>query len=721
MPPAIEHNNVNVSNHLIRYTRNQQVCTGVGRLIVVFHFDIPRTFVTWDTIELFENGQKVGTYNVSTIKKDVTTGEIELECQDDSKRLMDYFISDSYIIDYFSYSRYWIEKFLDEAGISYQFTISSGDQGTPLSNNTSLGLDYAYNIITGLLQQNGWYLYFNQNNTAIIGDLSPSDISYDHYIVDEDIININYTRNDSKLRNRAVVWGSGNPSTGEWIFADISVHTPWNYDTLDKRAIVLANSNIRSITDAELLAAGMISEFARIDKITVLDLADHYSNIKIGDICYVRSTFHSGRALVTTLSSEGNRNGFTTNVILNERCPRLFAWFSYGPSDDITVYAGTWGSGVYRKPYGAFTWYPYNTGLDLEDYNIKDLFVKAGNLSLVSETGYLYQADIVSNFWYKYLHTDLIDSDSIIYPASGIKAMACSMDLNNNTVVGYTYSGELLEPGEARSWVLALNPYGVLQYQQQVEIDSQKNITILDLESTGEYNIISISGASSDINYWYLSGNLGKKEIQYDWGGREVVKNDWPMVETGGSTTGPRVGTTPLGISERFFPMDTYPFIDQDGFLWGANLSSTTGTIFKVSVDDLFAADEGWNITLPGGYLRAPAGTEVFISKKYGSNTIDLLILEKHGSENILYFYHERYILGDAGATRISDSIIDLSSSYSMFYDVYCTEDVFIVPISSCTGCFPNPFLGTITIEAFIYDIQTGNGSRQTFTEHIST
>src|SRR3989304_4429386 len=715
MPPAIEHNNVNVSNHLIRYTRNQQVCTGVGRLIVVFHFDIPRTFVTWDTIELFENGQKVGTYNVSTIKKDVTTGEIELECQDDSKRLMDYFISDSYIIDYFSYSRYWIEKFLDEAGISYQFTISSGDQGTPLSNNTSLGLDYAYNIITGLLQQNGWYLYFNQNNTAIIGDLSPSDISYDHYIVDEDIININYTRNDSKLRNRAVVWGSGNPSTGEWIFADISVHTPWNYDTLDKRAIVLANSNIRSITDAELLAAGMISEFARIDKITVLDLADHYSNIKIGDICYVRSTFHSGRALVTTLSSEGNTNGFTTNVILNERCPRLFAWFSYGPSDDITVYAGTWGSGVYRKPYGAFTWYPYNTGLDLEDYNIKDLFVKARNLSLVSETGYLYQADIVSNFWYKYLHTDLIDSDSIIYPASGIKAMACSMDLNNNTVVGYTYSGELLESGESRSWVLALNPYGVLQYQQQIEIDNQKNITILDLESTGEYNIISVSGVTSELMFWYSNNlNQGSKKVQY------IDTRFWddnnPVAEEDCYVIGPRFGTTPLSIFERSFTCDTLPYIDEDRFFWGANLGSTSGAVFKFDVDDYSDPGQGWNFTMETAYPRAPTGSlaETFI-KKIG-NKIHLIVIMHPGgsSDPDLAFFHDEYTLGDSVTVRkYSNTFERPFGGTSIEHQVYSSEDTIGLSILW-------RYFGAFSSKLFVYDVLSSSGNLITFKEVLT-
>src|SRR3990172_760083 len=138
MDVVVKHNGANISSHVISYEREHKICTGIGMLEMVVDYEYGGTFDPWDTITLFENGDKTGLYYVSSASEGQPNATIEITAQDNSKRLSDYFISDSYFIDYPSYTRFWIEYFLEEVGIGYRFLVS--DQGNLLSNNTSLGL-----------------------------------------------------------------------------------------------------------------------------------------------------------------------------------------------------------------------------------------------------------------------------------------------------------------------------------------------------------------------------------------------------------------------------------------------------------------------------------------------------------------------------------------------------------------------------------------------------
>ncbi|MHA2046869.1 MAG: hypothetical protein ACW99G_18925, partial [Candidatus Thorarchaeota archaeon] len=257
----VKHDGVDISSSTISYDRDHQICTGIGTLDMVVPLNISRTFSPWDVIEIWENGNKKAKFFIDSTAEDAANGIIQIKATDASKKLSDYFIIESYTIDYLSYGRTWIEKFLDEAGVSYTFTVSGN--GSPLSNNTSLGYDSAFNTITTLLQQSGWYMYFNDAGTAIIGDLNKDVSDPDHTIDASDFVDIQRELDDDRLRNRAVVWGNSNPTYGE-VFVDISVPTPWNYDAQDKRAVVLSNSSIYNNAQALSLAQKLLNEFTQI-------------------------------------------------------------------------------------------------------------------------------------------------------------------------------------------------------------------------------------------------------------------------------------------------------------------------------------------------------------------------------------------------------------------------------------------------------------------------
>jgi len=141
----VEHNNVDISEYVISYDREHKICTAIGTLTLVVSDNIATTFNPWDEIDIHEEGDFKVRYYISTINWSIPNSTISLDCQDESKRLVDYFIPDQYTVEYPTYTRFWIEKFLDEVGTSYQFQTTS--QGNLLSNHTSMGLMSAYEQI----------------------------------------------------------------------------------------------------------------------------------------------------------------------------------------------------------------------------------------------------------------------------------------------------------------------------------------------------------------------------------------------------------------------------------------------------------------------------------------------------------------------------------------------------------------------------------------------
>jgi hypothetical protein len=154
MQVDIKHNGSSITQYVTGYNREHKICTGIGTIELEVSKTIGVTFDPWDTIDIYENGDYRVRYYVSAVEKVIPEGIIKISGQDNSKRVADYFIPDSYTIEEPSTTRYWIEKFLDEVGVSYIFTTTS--QGSIMSNFTGLGLRTAYEQLTELLQMSGW-------------------------------------------------------------------------------------------------------------------------------------------------------------------------------------------------------------------------------------------------------------------------------------------------------------------------------------------------------------------------------------------------------------------------------------------------------------------------------------------------------------------------------------------------------------------------------------
>lgn len=511
---------IDITTSVIAYTREQSLCSGIGQLRVEVAMKrlheltkndyptLPSTGLElWDELRIYEGGHHKGTYFVHTIDVEWDSRKAIATCQDGSLRLQDYFIDTPYYIDYYSNSDYWITLFLDMAGVSYQF--ESGIQpGSPLSNNTSLGMTNALEAIQGLLHQNAWYMYFTASNVAYIGRIPNMMGEVQGGDTENQPIHITSVTQDSYFRNRAVVWGNSDPTTGAPIFADVDYSTlnfenQYSSDGTDKRTVVLMNSAIPSVDAAYAVAKRAVTEFTQIPKKVTIDFAGH-KNISIGDVINTSGSGHYFTGLVTTVGSSLSADGLTTRVILNEKCPRIFGYFSLKKD---WVYVGTNGNGVWRKQLDTDLWESFSSGLPVNDRDITDLRINTDVFACVTAQGSLYTRTSFTS-WAKQNFSPTENPEFTASTAG--KFTCCTIDpLDFTVVAGYTLSGENSKHAtQSKSWIVR-KPLGrTISGMEFVDVDGEDGYAIVDLDIHNEREVVSTIANYSGINELWNSDNI---------------------------------------------------------------------------------------------------------------------------------------------------------------------------------------------------------------------
>lgn len=518
MDIQITWNGADITTSVIEYVREQDICTGQGTLDLTVEAKTARAFVPWNTIIVYENGDKVGTYNIFSAEEQVPGGLYVVSCQDDSKKLTDHFIDQLYIIDYPSTARYWIEKFLTEAQVTYNFNTAS--YGNSLPENTQFGGISTYDELTYLLQLCGWYYYFDNDNVCQIGKLDAVASSVETFTSNQ-IIKIGYSKNDRMLRNRAIVWGAGDTQTGQWIYADTSTLTAWNRPGNDYRTVLYSNPAIKTFGIAYSLAYAILSEFSKTVSEKSLIVADSYSNVELGSYITGITNFMTLAGMVTHISVNMSSQGLISTYTLDKRCPRLFGYVNWSDY----VYIGTEGAGVWRKWITSPTWLDYSTGIT--DLNIRDLSAYEGLLGAVTLTaGDLYIRHISRSYWSKYDPGGFQDcsiSGEPRFLTSGYIAEACSIDrnygINGMVTVGYTIpnsGGWPMAPGMPAylfpesgnlSWVQGVTMDRVPVYTQQIIVTS--GTTVGETLPLTDFGIIDLETNLDGINIISVYGGLG--------------------------------------------------------------------------------------------------------------------------------------------------------------------------------------------------------------------
>lgn len=654
-------NGVDYSDYLISYTREKEICTGIGTLNVQLSPNAPLNFVVWDIVTIYENNIKVGKFYINTIEKQITTNTIRLSCTDGSKKLSAYFL-DSFLTPagVVSRARNLIISILNEAKVDYIFNVS-GD-GALVPPETELGLQTAYDAILTLLQQSGWYFYFDEDNTCIIGKLKnstkPAFTFTDNIITD---ITTNY--NDSSYRNKVVVWGGIDPITNSQILFSKKLNTAIDRSKNDLRTVVLSNGAIYSTTIAKYLGNLILSETSKLTKIKTITIAGFF-NIKLGQIVKIKSNYLNVTGLVTRVSSTLSSSGFITEITLDQRCPRIFGWFSFEPTIDNYeyVYASTIGYGVKRKPIGYSTWYDFSAGL--ENLNVLDLRIYAGNFICVAGDGYAYTRDEDTS-WTKYYHGILIDSQGIPYPEALTKAVACAIDQSNGDYyIAYNYYGSGT-PHEFRSWTVKISSTRGEKEVYPVSTKFTNEFLIYDMDRCVQNTLIS---AISDVSNFQM------------YGFRDVYNTTFPE-KTLPFIFGPQLLGTPKATVSGIYqecPIVTYSGIVESGvFKYTGQYYSTavySGAYLTANINDIIKFHHGDNFLATDTIFED--GKITFFNKNEGLVEYDFSpagYTTINGSKKVLAPYnnepiygHDRFIWKD-----YSDGLVQYPDIHLIFIDTY--------------------------------------------------
>jgi hypothetical protein len=324
-------NDTDVTNQLLQYHREQSLCTGIG--VANFSFVDNFTPSLWDEIILYEYYNKKATYIVYNINRDKITNTLTIDCIDYSKKLSDYLITESYDTSESAYNdttaRYWIQKFLIDVGVEYDFQVLT--DGAPISNYTKIGLQVAYDQIVSLLQMSGWFMYFDPDGVCIITSLATKKkySGQDFKITDRNVLRVNKKKKDDQLRNKVVVWGNSNPLYPP-IRLSLFRRTPWQIDASDWRTVVLSNPYIYYQSEANKIAKDILDNFYQIIPEKTVGYAND-PGISIAKVVKVQSSQYNGRGLVIVDEADCNSDGLVHNIILDQRCPRLFAYLGMPP------------------------------------------------------------------------------------------------------------------------------------------------------------------------------------------------------------------------------------------------------------------------------------------------------------------------------------------------------------------------------------------------------
>lgn len=711
MNVQVKLNDTDITSSVISYTREHKICTSIGTLDVTIDRGSGLSFSPWDSVKIFENGNFKVEYYVSDFVDDIPAGTFSVRCQDNSKRLVDYFISESYTIDYPSYTRYWIEKFLDDAGVNYEFTTDS--QGNLLSNFTALGMATAYEQIIQLLQLSGWYMYFNGNGKAIIGkfnqNLSPVAGRLNE---EDDILDISVIQDDKMLRNRVVVLGAYDPIFSSYATADISVNTPWNYDSKDKRSIVISNSNIPNRSSAYGIANQLIKEFSRITVEKHILCADA-KDFSLGDVLKVSSRAYNGKGIVTTYGTNMDSGGLTTSLILDERCPRLFGYFNFGDY----VYVSTFGDGIWRKllQYD-HTWHDFSDGLD--QLAITDLHISNGLFTSVGTSGEMYYNLSDDTAWSKLEVESLLsvppsgittlssgETNQYTYSYSGIMGRATILDRDSARILyavdnasginygdykmmlsgiifshqvldysQYLYSGQIWSGGvnTFRGWILEYDPVFDRTTSSPIHVSGNYTIKTFDIETDGRFDYVSV----------YSQSGVLENRLERDWGFIDNTRN---------TLTEHNVPFT-LGDGGESYP---YPGIDYDSlgydekglYFYSKNQLITYSGIYEGDLKSdflLFPYSDPITLNI-AGYVPQESGDHLKISTRFqitGEN-IPILTEQPHVYQ-VSPLVYDIYIFTENspnGPFEISKWTADFHLGYESLTDhgVIYHEDAYVM------------------------------------------
>jgi Tol biopolymer transport system component len=437
---------VDVSQYLRSITRNYNYCSISQEFSIELDISYATDILTYNDVVIYEEGVKVLTGYVASITKSVPGATIKVNGSDVLRRAVDYFIPDTYTTVAGQTTNYWLTFILGLCGLStIVYTDGIGPHVPPAQE---LGMDSAVSLITYLLQYSGWYIRADENGGIIIGKISTTPTG-EQIIQGNDVIEMELERSYDKTRNKAVVFGGVEVDfTGfHQITAVSRVDNPFS-DT--DQTVVIGNPLIGDQDSANKFADELVNAFKNPTVIKKYKILGN-PHLKAGTYIEVTSDNFSGFALLSSLETSFDDNGYVMNATLDDFCPRIIASVR-GQAD---LYAGTNGAGVWQYSLFDATWTNISAGLT--NLHINDLSEDSG-LFITSTPAGLYTKIGSHNWVYQNIplysgYTDgTLQYPAVYANASGPQVHAIVTLAGTVTNREWFYTGTVASGGGAFHW-----------------------------------------------------------------------------------------------------------------------------------------------------------------------------------------------------------------------------------------------------------------------------
>jgi hypothetical protein len=428
-------NSVDQSAYLLSSKRSYNYCNASQEFTLDLDLSCPTTINTYDPVIIYEEGVKVLTGYVQSIKKNAPEAKIVVHGQDIYVKAIDFFVDTTYTTEFGQTVQYWVSFLLNLAGLTAVFTDGSGPF---VVVDQEIGLANISDLITPLLQYAGWFCKVNPDGQIVIGKISQATTGLG-IAQGTDIITMDNERSYDKTRNVALVFGGIDTTLNQFtqIFAKRKVETDF---LPTDQTVVVGNHLIGDQESAEQFANELVQAFSKVTFIKNYEIIGE-PLLHAGEYIEVYSDFFTGIALITNLSSSFDDNGYIMNITLDDLCPRIIASIKLQEN----LYAGTTADGVWKYNLYDSEWTDISSGLN--HFHINDLSVDNGLYACCTPAG--VYTKIINNGWrYQNLPEAsgmVIGSGELLYPA----VYANVYDLEVNALV--TYSGAANE--DTRTWL----------------------------------------------------------------------------------------------------------------------------------------------------------------------------------------------------------------------------------------------------------------------------
>jgi len=323
----------------------------------------------WDDLEIWEMGAKRFTGYVDEVTKERMPHACVVSGTDVLKRANLYFIHEEQVSSGESLE-YWVNKLLNISGLSDAVVYGSTDKTIP--ENYIFHLQSAGDYIQMIAAYAGWVIY--ADGLGRIHFKHPDYSSPTHTISSGALTKHKLERSRDRMwiRNRAIVFGTlgiaadvsrSNYYMGNETIVAAVASSEW--DTFEK-AYATANEMLDEYNDPMDLKWILTPGDTGYELGQTIDIIDRFTGVGGG---------RSYRALVTNIISEMSDDGYIMRVGTDAKCPRIWGWGRYFPSNLGTFWCSLDGGGAYRWDIANLTWVAQNDGLTGDALFIREIDV----------------------------------------------------------------------------------------------------------------------------------------------------------------------------------------------------------------------------------------------------------------------------------------------------------------------------------------------------------